>query len=31
MAKLNEYLEFEQDGKTYSLYYMPDGFVIKRE
>ena len=31
MAEINENFEFEQDGKTYSLYYMPDGFVIKRE
>ncbi len=26
---LSRYLEFVQDGKTYNLYDMPDGFVIK--
>ena len=29
MAELNDKFEFEQDGKTYSLYNLPDGFVIK--
>ena len=29
MAKLNDKFEFEQDGKTYSLYELPDGFVIE--
>ena len=29
MIKLNKKFEFEQDGKTYSLYNLPDGFVIK--
>ena len=29
MAELNEHFKFEQDGKTYSLYDLPDGFVIK--
>ena len=29
MAELNEKFEFEQDGKTYNLYDLPKGFVIK--
>ena len=29
MTELNEKFEFEQDGKTYSLYDLPAGFVIK--
>ncbi len=29
MAVLNENFEFVQDDKTYSLYDLPDGFVIK--
>ncbi len=29
MAELNDKFEFRQDGKTYSLYDLPDGFVIK--
>ncbi len=29
MAILNDKFEFEQDGKTYNLYDLPDGFVIK--
>ena len=27
--KKEEYSPFEQDGKIYNLYDMPDGFVIK--
>ncbi len=29
MAQLIENFKFEQDGKTYSLYNLPDGFVIE--
>ncbi len=29
MEKEKPYLPFEQDGKTYNLYELPDGFVIK--
>ena len=29
MAELNDKFEFEQDGKTYSLYELLDGFVIE--
>ena len=29
MAEINDKFEFEQDGKTYSLYDLPDGFVIE--
>ena len=29
MAEINNKFEFEQDGKTYSLYDLPDGFVIE--
>ncbi len=29
MAELNDKFEFKQDGKTYNLYDLPDGFVIK--
>ena len=29
MAELNDKFEFEQDGKTYNLYNLPDGFVIE--
>ncbi len=29
MAELNDKFEFEQDGKMYNLYNLPDGFVIE--
>lgn len=29
MEKEKQYMSFEQDGQTYNLYDMPDGFVIK--
>lgn len=29
MVELNESFDFEQDGKVYNLYNLPDGFVIK--
>jgi hypothetical protein len=29
MAEINDKFEFEQDGKTYNLYNLPDGFVIE--
>ena len=29
MAELNDKFEFEQDGKIYNLYDLPDGFVIE--
>jgi hypothetical protein len=29
MAELNDKFEFEQDGKIYNLYDLPDGFVVE--